>query len=153
MMTTDNEQPEMAKALTAGERRAIEIFYRAWKKKQPELLDEVCTADWQDIPLAPNQADGPEGLQIIMRGLIAAFPNMEVIVHEIYGTHERAGVRAELTFTHNNELLGIPATNKKVALALHEFHHLKDGKLTHTWHLEDWFGLLVQSGAWQANGL
>jgi len=153
MMTTDNEQPEMAKALTARERRVIEIFYSAWKKKQPELLDEVCTADWHDIPLAPNQADGPEGLQIIMRGLIAAFPDVEVVVHEIYGTHERAGVRAELTLTHNNELLGIPATNKKVVLALHEFHHLKDGKLTHTWHLEDWFGLLVQSGAWQTKGL
>jgi len=26
-----------------------------------------------------------------------------------------------------------------------ELHHLKNGKITQTWHLEDWFGLLMQS--------
>lgn len=152
-MTIQHEQPELVKALTATERNAIETFYSAWKRKQPELLHEVCTPDWKDIPLGPGQADGPEGLQDIIRGFSAAFPDVEIIVHEIYGTHERAGVRAAFTFTHDKELMGIPPTGKKVAIPLHEFHHLKDGKLTHTWHLEDWFGLLVQSGAWQTKGL
>lgn len=33
-------------------------------------------------------------------------------------------------------------------MALHEFHHVENGRLTHTWHLEDWFGWLHQIGAW-----
>lgn len=152
-MTVQHEQPEMVKALTAEERNAITVFYSAWKKKQPELLDEVCTPGWQDIPLGPGQAEGPKGLQDIISGFSTTFPDVEIVIHEIYGTHERAGVRASFVFTHNSELMGIPATSKKVALALHEFHHLKNGKLTHTWHLEDWFGLLLQSGAWEAKGL
>jgi len=142
----------MVAALTEEEIQAIEKFYSAWKKQQLELLDEVCTADWKDIPLAPNQQDGPKGLQKIMKQLIGLFPDIEIVIHEIFGTHERAGVRASLEFTQKSEVLGIPATNRKVSIALHEFHHLKDGKLTHTWHLEDWFGLLMQSGAWQTNG-
>ena len=149
----ENVNQEMVKALTKNEIEAIEIFYSAWKKKQPELLEEVCTPDWKDIPLAPNQEDNPKGLQKIMKHFFDLFPDVEVVIHEIYGTHERAGVRASFVFTHANDLLGIPATNQKVSLALHEFHHLKDGKLTHTWHLEDWFGLLMQSGVWQTNGL
>lgn len=152
-MKEQNENHGMVKALTVEERQTIETFYSAWKKKQPELLDTVCTPDWKDIPLAPDQADGPKGLQDIMKHFAETFPDAEVIIHEIFGTHERAGVRAEWVFTHNSELLGIQATNKKVSLMLHEFHHLKDGKLTHTWHLEDWFGLLIQSGAWSTNGL
>lgn len=152
-MTTQNEEPEMVKALTAEERSTIETFYSAWKKKQPQLLDEVCTPDWKDIPLAPGQAEGPKGLQDIITYFAETFPDVEIIIHEIFGTHERAGVRAEIAFTHNSVLFGIPATNKKVSIALHEFHYLKDGKLTHTWHLEDWFGLLMQSGAWSTNGL
>ena len=44
---------------------------------------------------------------------------------------------------------GIPPAGERVTVALHEFHYLKDGKLTHTWHLEDWFGLMVKSGAWK----
>jgi predicted ester cyclase len=149
----ENINQELVKALTKTEIEVIEIFYSAWGKKQPELLDEVCTPNWKDIPLAPNQEDNPKGLQQIMKQFIGQFPDIEVVIHEIFGTHERAGVRASLEFTHNNELLGIPATNRKVSLALHEFHHLKNGKLTHTWHLEDWFGLLMQSGAWQTTGL
>jgi hypothetical protein len=33
-------------------------------------------------------------------------------------------------------------------VALHEFHHLGNGRVTHTWHLEDWFGMIRQIGAW-----
>ncbi|SFD59670.1 conserved hypothetical protein, steroid delta-isomerase-related [Chitinophaga sp. CF118] len=146
-------EEEKVKALTQAERQAINTFYSAWKEKKPELLDEVCTPDWKDIPLAPGQADGPQGLKDIIRNFSAAFPDVEIIVHEMFGTHERAGVRAEITFTHHREVLGIPATDKRVSIALHEFHYLKDGKLTHTWHLEDWFGLLMQSGAWSGKGL
>ena len=143
----------MVKGLTQEELNTLEVFYSAWKRNKPELLNEVCTPEWKDIPLAPDQQGGPIGLQIIMRRLIDAFPDIEVVIHEIYGTHEKAAVRAELKFTHHKDLLGIPSTNNKVAIALHEFHHLKDGKLTHTWHLEDWFGLLMQSGAWSTGGL
>ncbi|VVV02434.1 ester cyclase [Mesonia sp.] len=147
------ENTNLVNGLTQEEIGTIETFYSAWKKNIPELLNEVCTPDWQDIPLAPDQQEGPIGLQIIMSKLIDTFPDIEVVIHEIFGTHERAGVRAELKFTHNKDLLGIPSTNRKVAIALHEFHHLKNGKLTHTWHLEDWFGLLMQSGAWPAGTL
>ena len=152
-MTTKKEQPELVKALTATEIEAIEIFYSAWKKHEPELLDTVCTADWKDIPLGPGQADGPKGLKDIISGFSAAFPDVEIIIHEIYGTHERAGVRAAFAFTHDKELMGIPPTGEWVELALHEFHYLKDGKLTHTWHLEDWFGLLLKTGTWAGAGL
>ena len=69
-------------------------------------------------------------------------------MHEIFGSADRAGVRAEITGTHNGEFFGVPGSGKPVSIALHEFHYLKDGKLTHTWHLEDWFGMLNQVGAW-----
>lgn len=135
----------MVKALTTEERQSIEIFYSAWKEKKPSLLDEVCTPDWQDIPLGKDQVDGPQGLKDIISHFTTILPDIEIIIHEIFGTHERAGVRAAITFTHQHEVLGIPATGKKVTIALHEFHYLKEGKLTHTWHLEDWFSLLMQS--------
>lgn len=143
----------MAAPLTEEEIRTIELFYGVWKNKQPALLYEVCTPDWKDIPLAPGQAEGPKGLEDIVNHFTATFPDVGIIIHEIFGTHERAGVRAEISFTHNADLLGIPATHQKVAIPLHEFHYLKNGKLTHTWHLEDWFGLLMRSGAWKTNGL
>jgi predicted ester cyclase len=46
--------------------------------------------------------------------------------------------------------MGIAPTHKKITIALHEFHHFKDGKLSKTWHLEDWLSMLLQTGAWPA---
>ena len=67
---------------------------------------------------------------------MAAFPDTEIIIHEIFGTHERAGVRAEIRFTNQHEVPGVQTTGQQVAITLHEFHYLKDAKLPHTWHLE-----------------
>ncbi|OGX90040.1 ester cyclase [Hymenobacter coccineus] len=131
ILPTPNPQP-----LTAEEIQAIETFYGAWKLHQPELLDQVCTPDWKDIPLGPGQADGPQGLKDIIVKFTAAFPDVEIILHELFGTHERAGVRAEIVFTNQQQVPGVSGTGNRVSIALHEFHYLKDGKLTHTWHLE-----------------
>ncbi|MGO7207319.1 ester cyclase, partial [Rhizobium ruizarguesonis] len=44
-----------ASALTAGQHATLETFYGAFTRKNPDLLDEAVTSDWQDIPLAPGQ--------------------------------------------------------------------------------------------------
>ena len=59
---------------------------------------------------------------------------------------EKPGI---LEFFHSmGKVMGVAPTGKTVNMALHEFHHLENGKLTHTWHLEDWFGMLNSIGAW-----
>lgn len=141
----ENGEIDLVKKLTETEIDTIRKFYGAFKMKNPEILEEICTPDWKDSPLAPGQQEGPKGLQKIMKHLFEFCPDLEVIIHDIVGTHERAAVRASMEFTHVNEIMGIPPTHQKVSVALHEFHYLKDGKLTHTWHLEDWFGLLTKS--------
>lgn len=73
---------------------------------------------------------------------------MKIVIHEIVGSAGGAGVRARIVGTHAGEIFGVPPTGKSVEIALHEFHHLKNGRITHTWHLEDWFGILHQIGAW-----
>lgn len=141
----ENKEHKIVKALTEAETETIRKFYGSFRMKNPEILDQICTPDWKDIPLAPGQEDGPQGLQKIMKHLFELCPDLEVVIHEIFGTHERAAVRASMEFTHVNEIMGIPPTHQKVSVPLHEFHYLKDGRLTHTWHLEDWFGLLMKS--------
>lgn len=127
--------------------RAIETFYRAFAG-HPELLDDAVTPDWQDIPLAPGQTPGREGMKPLIEGFATAFPDVAVTIHDVVGEDGRAAVRAELTGTHIGEWFGISPTGRSFVMALHEFHRLDKGRLTHTWHLEDWFGWLNQVGAW-----
>lgn len=133
---------------TDMECRAIETLYRAFSEGKPELLNQAVTEDWQDIPLAPHQAPGREGMKPLIVGFKTTFPNLEIIIHEIIATPGRAAVRAEITGTHTGEWFGIAPTGKPFVIAIHEFHYIENGLITHTWHLEDWFGWLFQVGAW-----
>lgn len=136
-------------ALTAREVLSIQTLYRAFTENKPDLLDEACTPDWQDIPLLPGQGPGPNGLKEIMPLFISAFPDLAIIVHEIVGCSARAGVRASIVGTHLGSIFGVAPTGQRVDIALHEFHHLQEGRISHTWHLEDWFGMLNRLGAWK----
>ena len=136
--------------VSPDERRVIETFYRSFNDQQPDLLDTVCRSDWQDIPLAPGQAGGPGGLKPLIGAFCAAFPDLRITIHEMIGAAGHIAIRAELTAAHRGTWFGIAPTGRKISMALHEFHHLEAGRLTHTWHLEDWFGFLHQVGAWPA---
>ena len=135
-------------SLSEREIRSLERFYEAFSQGKSNLLDDACASDWQDIPLAPGQGSGPDGMKKLMPMFLAAFPDMKIVIHEIVGSHGRAGVRASITGTHRGAIFGVAPTGQTVDIALHEFHHLRNDKITHTWHLEDWFGMLSSLGAW-----
>lgn len=128
------------------ERQAVETLYRAFSENNPDLVDSVLAADWDDIPLAPGQGPGPEGIKPIIRGLADAFPDVRIVIHNMVQAPGQIAVRAEITGTHLGELFGIAATGRKVSFRLHEFHALENGRVATTWHMEDWFGLFLQLG-------
>jgi predicted ester cyclase len=142
-MNTSNS--DFSEQLSA-ERLAVETLYRAFSDKNPNLVDEALAPDWNDIPLAPGQGPGPEGIKPIIRSFMQAFPDVQITVHDMIQEPGRIGVRAEITGTHEGELFGIAPTGKKVTFRLHEFHTLDGKRVTTTWHMEDWFGLFLQLG-------
>lgn len=135
-------------ALTVAQKRSLETFYQAFSDKNPSLLDEAVTLEWQDIPLAPGQGNGREGFKPLMQTFFAAFPDLQIIIDDMIAQPNRAGVRARMIGTHQGEIFGLQPTGKSVSIALHEFHHFDGDRISHTWHLEDWFGMLHQIGAW-----
>jgi steroid delta-isomerase-like uncharacterized protein len=140
-MATIDAAPNEDKAL-------FEKFYGAFAENDLDLLKSVVSTDWHDIPLASGQGPGPDGITPLLGYLKTAFPDLKIVIHEIFGTGGRIGVRAEIKATHRAEFLGIAPTNRTFSIALHEFHYVREGRITHTWHLEDWFGMLNQIGAW-----
>lgn len=132
------------------EREAVETFYRAFTDQNLDLVDSVLAPDWDDIPLAPGQEPGPQGIKTIIRSVAEAFPDVRITIHDMVQEPGKIGVRAEISGTHQGPLFGIAATGKQVSFRLHEFHTLTDGRVTTTWHMEDWFGLFLQLGQFPA---
>jgi steroid delta-isomerase-like uncharacterized protein len=128
------------------ERAAVLTLYRAFSEQNPDLVDAVLAPQWKDIPLAPGQVPGPEGFKPVIRTFITAFPDVAIVIHDMVQEPGKIAVRAEITGTHLGELFGIVATGRKVSFRLHEFHTLEDGRITSTWHMEDWPALFEQLG-------
>ncbi|MBB3306854.1 MULTISPECIES: ester cyclase [unclassified Enterobacter] len=128
------------------EREAVEMLYRAFSDKNPDLLDLAVTKDWNDIPLGPGQGPGPEGFKPLLAGFIKAFPDINITVHNIVQEPGKIAVRAEITGTHHGEFMGIAPTGCGIRVRLHEFHLLDGERVTTTWHMEDWLAMFQQLG-------
>jgi len=128
----------------------VETFYRAFSG-DTDLLDQVVTSDWEDLPAAPGQPPGPDGIKPMIKGIAASLSNFEIVVHDVIDGrgqdgNGKIGVRGEMRGTHTGEMFGIPATGRDVRIPIHEFHDVINGKLARTWHLEDWMGFFQQVG-------
>lgn len=127
----------------------VSTFYRAFAG-ETDLLASVLTPDWEDVPLAPGQEPGPEGVVPIIRGLQQGLTDLEIIVHQVVdGTDDRGdgpiATRCEIRGRHTGDLMGEPASGRMVSIALHEFHDVVDGRIRRTRHLEDWAGFVAQA--------
>ena len=133
--------------LSSQEWHALITFYEAIGSHKLELLNDVLTADWLDLPPSPGQKPGPEGVKPILQGLIDAFPDLGATIEEVIGEEHRAAARVSLSGTHLGPLMGLPASGKYITLSLNEFHTFREGRISVTRHMEDWMGLFRQIGA------
>ena len=89
-MTITRVPTDMAQALSPAQRQSLEHFYGALGTQDVDLVDQALTSDWEDIPLAPGQAAGPEGVKLIFRMLISAFPDLSAEITEVLAEAGRA---------------------------------------------------------------
>jgi steroid delta-isomerase-like uncharacterized protein len=141
------QSPLISGTLDDRDRLAVETLYRAFSEQDPGLLDHARADDWQDIPLPPGQGPGREAMKPMIGAFGSAFPDAKVTIVEFIAAPGRVAVRAEITATHRGAWFGVAPTGRTFTLPIHEFHHLADGRITHTWHMEDWFGWLQQMSA------
>ena len=150
-MTHDDTASSMswlgAGGLGARELQAIERLYRCFVEGHPAGLDDVLSEDWRDTPMAPGQAPGRDGLKPMVGAFNDAFADLAITPQEVVGFGGRAAVRLKLTGRHVGEWVGVPASGREFTIDMHEMHYLSGGRITHTWHLEDWAGWREQVGA------
>jgi steroid delta-isomerase-like uncharacterized protein len=124
----------------------VTLWYEAFNKNDPALLDRILSEQWVDIPPAPGQPAGPEGAKQILVELTTAFPDLKIRIEEILQDGNKVIVRSEIAGTQRKPLMGFPAKNRKMAIQAIDIHEFKDGKIVRTWHTEDWLAGLHQLG-------
>ena len=112
-------------------------------------IDSATKYMWEDVveqvPL-PGQGPGLQGVQDIIRGLRAAFPDLHFALEEQVSSADKVVSRFEWTGTHRGEFLGVPATGRPVRVWGIVIDRLVDGRIKDTRIIMDTLGLLTQFG-------
>jgi steroid delta-isomerase-like uncharacterized protein len=127
----------------------VTLWYKAFNKKDPALLDSILSQNWVDIPAAPDQPAGPEGVKPLLARLTTTFPDLHLMIKDILQDGDKVIVRAEMAGTQREAFMGFPSKNRKMTIQVVDIHEFKDGKIVRTWHTEDWMTGLRQLGIFE----
>jgi steroid delta-isomerase-like uncharacterized protein len=124
--------------------QAVQDFYTAFVTGDVALGSNALAEDWNCVPLNPGQVPGREGFGPVLEGYRKTFPDLQVTIDQVVVSDEYVTVRETFTGTQQGDFLGVAATGKPVTFRATDVHHIVDGKIAETWHLEDLFGAYLQ---------
>ena len=79
--------------------------------------------------------------------LLAAFPDLDIVVDDVIEEGGTAVARWHVTATHTGPSLGFPASNRRVAFRGMTWFEFKDGRIVRGWDSWNLGGLLQSLGA------
>ena len=77
---------------------------------------------------------------------LAAFPDIRHQVQDQLSEGDRVATRITVRGTHQNEMMGIPATGNEIAISAINIIRVGQGKIAEHWVNSDSLGMLVQLG-------
>ena len=128
-----------------------ELVWRAYdttfNKRNPAGARNCYSDDYRCHMSLHPEPIGVDGLELDGQNILAAIPDVTVTFEDAFGDGDRLVVRHLLTGTHKGSLMGIPPTDKTIAMTGTDIYRFADGKIAEEWAQPDIFGLLQQLGA------
>lgn len=144
----NKSEGDKLQAETENKNKAVvEKFAEEFKNKaNHNIVDETFAADAKlHVPLPIPQT--PEGLKMAGQAIVAAFPDVQVTIDQLFASGDRVVERTTATGTHKGTFNGIPATDKEVTWTENHIYQVKDGKIVELWSEINILGILSQIGA------
>jgi predicted ester cyclase len=131
-------------------RASVAPFYRAlnaeFAKDSPDLIRQSTTPDWvscrgNDICNSRDEVIAGIGQRL------KSVPDLKWEIKEVLVAGNQVTVRGEATGTPAGEFMGTPHSSKSFKVMSIDVHTLDGGKITRSYHIEDWIGAVRQLAA------
>ncbi len=123
---------------------------RIWEEIIPnadvERLAEVIAEDSIDHSARPEEPQGLAGAQQTMLWLGTVFSDQRWEIHRVIGERDLVVVYCTLHGRHTGDLMGIPPTNREVAMDYVHILRFENGKAVERWGVRDDMALMRQLG-------
>jgi ketosteroid isomerase-like protein len=142
--------PSGAAAMTEEQARAaIEPWYRLFnlpvQGDMRKLQEEILTPDYQSCAgYLPAECWGRDTSIKVVGGFATSIPDLKFQIHEVLVAGDRVIVRGEVTGTPSGALFGAPHTGKSFRIMAIDIQTIRDGKISKTYHMENWLSALGQ---------
>ena len=136
--------------LTEGQARAIiapcyTLFNVAGRGDVRTVAEKVLTSDYRSCSgNQPSECQGREAEIKLVESFARTIPDMRWEMNEVLVAGDRVIVRGEQSGTPAGDLFGVPHSGKSFRMMAVDIHTIRDGKIAHTFHVEDWRGALEQ---------
>ncbi len=139
--------PASAQMTEEAARASLVPFYKALNavnaKEAPELIKQSTTPEWvtcrgNDLCNTRDEVVAGVGQRL------KTIPDLKWEIKEVLVAGNRVIVRGEATGTPAGELMGALTNGKSFKLMSLDVHTLEGGKVTRTYHVEDWQGAFRQ---------
>jgi len=102
--------------------------------------------------VAPGYVEHSEGFQGVepfrqqVAAFRAAFPDLRVAIEDVLTDGDRFASRTTVTGTHTGDLMGMPATGKRISVEAVDIGRVHDGQAAERWGGLNMYALLTQLG-------
>lgn len=140
----------MAQNLTVEKARAIvapwySLFNVAEKHDIRAVHEKVYTEDFQSCSgFLPSECHDREASIRLLQSFPALIPDLRVTIHDVIVSGNKVIVRADARGTPAKEFFGTAPTGKSFHMLTIDILTIRDGKIAHTYHLENWLSALTQ---------
>jgi steroid delta-isomerase-like uncharacterized protein len=122
-------------------------FYAEMSAGNIDAVDRYIADDFVEHEEFPGISPDKKGVKQFFAMMHAAFPDMRMEADEIVQEGDMLCARATFSGTHQAEFLGIPASAKRVEVALFDMLRIRDGQAVEHWGLMDAMTMMQQLGA------
>ena len=123
------------------------LMEEAWNSRNLEVIDELCSASFTKVdPSASQLAAGPEAAKAYIAAMIAAFPDLQITIQDLFGEGDRVSLRWSAEGQHQGELNGMALTQRRVCVSGQAIYRMADGQIKDDWIIVDTYGMLQQLG-------
>ena len=126
----------------------IRRFVQQYKNEHdPTVIDELFSQNFVTHFRLPNVTPDLRGFRSVGAAVIGAMPDITATLEDLLAVDDKVIERTTASGTHSQQLLGIPATNRKVTFTEIHIYRFEAGKIVEHWPEVDFYALFAQLGA------
>ncbi len=125
-------------------------FKEVWNEGKTQTIYDLLAPDAIAIGELEDGAElrGPAEFVAFAQRIRGAFPDIKVVVEDVFGAGDRIVLRWSGTMTHLGDHLGIRATGRAVEVTGITIARIADGQIVEGWDSWDQLGMLKQLGVY-----